>query len=267
MESVCGRPGEPEVLETVTGLVDASLVVPDDAGPEPRFGMLETVRAYAAERLAAAPDQRDTQQRHVDWLQLLAAELLGAHGRAHALARDRLDVERANLRVAVRRLLDDGDAAAVARLVLHAATHLRYRDAEAEAAGWLDRALTSSAGAAPAVRGRLLVLRAVLAGALGQRASVPALLEEGEPLLPAGPDHDLDRALTALVAVQVAVDRGIEEALRAADIALTRFTALGLEIGQAIVRLPAGDLALAAGRPERAKEHYRWVVSVGRVAR
>ena len=111
--------------------------------------MLETVRVYASERLVAAPDRDETLQRHTAWMLSLTERLLRAHGGEYRSARERLDLERANLRVTLRRLLDDEDVASVALLVRNAATYLRYRDAEVEAAGWLDRALASSLGAAP----------------------------------------------------------------------------------------------------------------------
>jgi predicted ATPase/transcriptional regulator with XRE-family HTH domain len=41
-----------EVLDALSGLIDKSLVQPTPEGPEPRFGMLETVREFALEQLA-----------------------------------------------------------------------------------------------------------------------------------------------------------------------------------------------------------------------
>jgi predicted ATPase/class 3 adenylate cyclase len=260
-ETICGRDGEPDVLDTLSALVDASLVV-SDAAAEPRLTMLETVRVYAVERLSAMPDRRETERRHAAWMLALTTELVQARGTDYRRARERLDREHANLRVAVERLLDDGDVASVALLVRNAATYLRYRGAEREATGWLDAALAKADAGAPAVRGRLLVLRAVLASVVGERASVPGLLEEAMRLLPEDPDHQLDRALAAIPGIQVAVERGLDEGDRAAEGALTRFTAIGLDAGQALMHLVRGDLALGAGDAPRAATHYRAVVSL-----
>ncbi len=260
-ERICGRAGEPDVLDTLTALVDASLVVPDDA-PEPRFSMLETVRVYAGDQLSASPDRRETEQRHVAWLLDLTTDLVGARGGGYRLARERLNREQANLRAAVQRLLDGGDVDTVALLIRNAATYLRYRGAETEAKGWVDAALARAHGASPAVHGRLLVLGAVLASVLGDRASVPGLLSEGEALLPEDAEHELDRALATIPGIQVAVDRGLPEGARAADAALARFTALGFEIGQALMHLVRGDLALAMGEPDPAAGHYRSAVAL-----
>ena len=128
-ERICGREGEPDVLDTLSALVDASLVIPDDDAAELRFSMLETVRVYASERLSASPDRQETHRRHTAWMLALATELLRARGADYRVARDRLDRELPNLRAAVQRLLDDGDVASVALLVRNAAMYLRYRGA------------------------------------------------------------------------------------------------------------------------------------------
>ena len=59
-EVICDGTGDPsagsgQVVDVLNGLgelVDQSLLRPSDANGEPRFGMLETVRQYAGERLA-----------------------------------------------------------------------------------------------------------------------------------------------------------------------------------------------------------------------
>ena len=60
-EAVCGSDGieEIEVVDLLDSLVDKSLVIVDDASGQLRYRMLETVRAFAAERLdscGADPD-------------------------------------------------------------------------------------------------------------------------------------------------------------------------------------------------------------------
>ena len=260
-ERIGGRTGEPDVLDTLSALVDASLVVRDDAA-EPWFSMLETVRVHAAERLSASPDRQETTRRHTDWVLSLAAELPRARGAAYRLTRDRLDRALPELRAAVQRLLDDGDVASVGLLIRDAATYLRFRGLETEATTWVDAALARSDGAPPAVRGRLLVSRAVLASVLGDSASVPALLEEGEALLPEDEDHELDRALAAIPGIQVRTRLGIREGARSAEEGLARFAALGMEVGQAIMHLVSGDLALVMGDVDDAVTHYRSVIAL-----
>jgi predicted ATPase/class 3 adenylate cyclase len=261
-ERICGRAEESDVLDTLSALVDASLVAPDDDAFELRFSMLETVRVYARERLSTSPDRSETCRRHTAWVLDLATELLRARGADYRVARDRLDRELPNLRAVVQRLLDDGDVASVALLIRNASTYLRYRGLETEARSWLDAALAMSAGAPSAVRGRLLVGRAVLASVLGDRVAVPALLGEGLALLPGDEDHEFDRALATIPGIQLSLERGLHEGARAANEGLAGFTALGSEVGQALMHLVGGDLALAMGDPEQAAAHYRTVIAL-----
>ncbi|MEU1331307.1 BTAD domain-containing putative transcriptional regulator [Streptomyces sp. NPDC005865] len=105
-EAVCagdGVEGE-EVLDLVTRLVDRSLVVmaPGPAGTAPRYRLLESVAAYAMERLREAGDLDGVRERHL-------RHYLDLAERAEPRLRDggqsvwlrRLDAEAANLRGAL----------------------------------------------------------------------------------------------------------------------------------------------------------------------
>lgn len=70
-EVVCQGHGaaQIDVLDALQGLADKSLVrrvepTLGDAGPEPRFMMLETIREYARERLSSGGEAEDVQRRH-----------------------------------------------------------------------------------------------------------------------------------------------------------------------------------------------------------
>src|SRR5262249_48658308 len=74
-----GGDAETDVLELLPRLVDKSLVLAEDqrAGG-PRYRLLETLRQYAAERLAAAGEAAALPERHADHFCALA---LRAHRR------------------------------------------------------------------------------------------------------------------------------------------------------------------------------------------
>jgi predicted ATPase/DNA-binding SARP family transcriptional activator len=57
-----------DVADALEDLLDAALVVRLATSATPRFGMLETVREYAAELLAASGEEREIRDRHLDWL-------------------------------------------------------------------------------------------------------------------------------------------------------------------------------------------------------
>jgi tetratricopeptide (TPR) repeat protein len=245
------------VLDTLAALVDASLVVADAAGSEPRFAMLETIRVYAVERLADRPDRSETERRHSEWMLAVTAELLRTRGRDNQRASQRVDRERANLWAAARRMLDNGDVASLALLVRNAIGHLALRDGDVAAVRWLDEALEHADSAPSSVRGRLLVLRAVFGVATGDVARMPTLVAEGAPLLPAGADFEMDRALAAIARIEGAFEQGIEQAIAAAEEARAQFTAIGLEAGEAAMNQAIGELSLAMGDFARAEVSYR----------
>ncbi len=115
-EAVCGPATElgVEVLDGLTALVDHSLVRSDDAADEARFRLLETIREFAAERLAMRPDAAEIGLRHtrafLDLAEEAASHLSGTEQREWL---DRLSREHDNLRAALDRAVEaaDGDAA------------------------------------------------------------------------------------------------------------------------------------------------------------
>jgi len=123
-EAVCGagaagqdRPGP--VLDTLGSLAESSLVRPDIRNGEPRFGLLETIREYALERLRDRGDWREAHDRHASYFLAFAdpapAELQGPGQLAWL---DRLETEHANLGAAMSWLVEQGK--------LEAAIHLSW---------------------------------------------------------------------------------------------------------------------------------------------
>ena len=111
-QAVCNVDGEfgIDMLDALAAFVDKSLLRQAE-GPagEPRFAMLETIREYGLEHLAASDDAELARRRHEDYFAALALqaepEILGA---AQKEWLDRLDVERDNLRAALQAAGEDG---------------------------------------------------------------------------------------------------------------------------------------------------------------
>ena len=112
------RSPSPSILDLVASLVDKSLVFRvDSAAGEPRFGMLETIREYAVERLAQHGEEATARQAHADYFLGLAERAAPAlEGPDQAAWLDRLDEERANLGAVARWSTEQGDAETVLRL-------------------------------------------------------------------------------------------------------------------------------------------------------
>ncbi|MFL6189757.1 MAG: BTAD domain-containing putative transcriptional regulator [Actinomycetes bacterium] len=114
-EAVCGGDGlEPgEVLNGLFRLVDRSLIVA--AGGDPaRFRLLETLRAYGAERLAEAGETQAVAARHTAWYLELAEEAAGHRTARPWLRRVAADYD--NLRAALDRAVAAPDPDTALRL-------------------------------------------------------------------------------------------------------------------------------------------------------
>ena len=106
---------EGDVMDLLSRLVDKSLVLSEGvaAAPvatSPRYTMLEPVRQYGGERLAASPEAEAVRRRHASWYFELAQEvepwLRGAHQEVWL---ERLESEYGNLRVALAWALERGE--------------------------------------------------------------------------------------------------------------------------------------------------------------
>jgi non-specific serine/threonine protein kinase len=89
-------------LDEFTRLVDRSLLVAEhQPGGGVRYRLLETLRAYALDRLEEAGDAAEVRRRHREYYSELAMGLLEADGGLDARGQGRLDQEIGNLRVAL----------------------------------------------------------------------------------------------------------------------------------------------------------------------
>ncbi len=106
-----------DLLDGLSTLVDQSLVHPG-AGPDgPRFRLLDTIRMFAADRLAAGIEEAAVRRRHaLAYLALAEAAAPNLPGRTQLAWLDRLDIEIDNLRGAVRWAIAAGEADLAMRL-------------------------------------------------------------------------------------------------------------------------------------------------------
>ena len=119
-EAVCGSFDDVgiDTLEGLSSLVEESLVQTSIGPDGPRFGLLETIRFFASERLAEAGEVDVVRRRHA-----LAYLALAEASTAHVPGRDqvgwlaRLSADQDNLRAAVRWAIDTGDAEIGLRLL------------------------------------------------------------------------------------------------------------------------------------------------------
>lgn len=112
---VCALDDDMAALERLTSLYEKSLLVVEREGQETRYTMLETVRAYAQERLVEAGEELPAFRRHLRHVVTLATEAMaGLQGPRQGEWMERLRLEQENIVVAHLRCADDpqaGDAA------------------------------------------------------------------------------------------------------------------------------------------------------------
>lgn len=107
-ERVCSGEGieEYEVLDLLTSLADKSLLTTDQSTTETRFGLLETVRQYAAERLAQMGDADIRRARHREcfWMVLCSLKQGIYYEEPEAMAQ--VDPIYPDLRLAIRHAIE-----------------------------------------------------------------------------------------------------------------------------------------------------------------
>jgi non-specific serine/threonine protein kinase len=167
-----------EPLEGISALIDASLLHRDgESDGEPRFGMLETIREFALERLAASGEEATVRGAHAASLLALAEQAEPSFfvpGQERWLGR--LETEHENLRAALGWFDQTGDAERCLRL----AGALRFfwygHSHYVEGHRWLERALAQGNGLSPALLAKAL-------NGLGRLALFQGDLARAEPLL------------------------------------------------------------------------------------
>ena len=204
-EAVCGFGGLDvlDVAGLLGSLVDKSLVVAEQAGAGLRYRLLETIRLFAAERLAEAGDDAAAAVAAAHCAHFLAvAEAAAAHltGPEQGGWLARLHADQANLRRAAQYAAGRPDGTAVVlRLGVALDRYWRARSREQQAIGLLVPALARpDADADPALFGAALVTAARAAffiDVLMARQLAEQAVEVARRL---GDDRLLSRSLGAL---------------------------------------------------------------------
>jgi non-specific serine/threonine protein kinase len=255
-----------EVLDLLESLVTKSLAHLEDTGQGARYGLLETVRHYAWERLRAWPPQDQTercatQDRHLAWSLALAeagAAALTGPGQGEWLAR--LEAEHDNLRAALAYSLAQPAGARQGLALAGALWRFWYlRGHLGEGRRWLEQALALAPEVGDAARARARALHGagVLAMLQDDNAQAVTLLETSLALYrDLGDRQGLASALNGLGNVAIEMGDYARAAARHSE-----SLALRREIGDrhgvasslgnlAYIARARGDLDTAAGLHE-----------------
>jgi len=181
-ESVCWSADQPcEAMEALDALVDASLVSRDPTGEDPRYRMLETVREFAAEQLAATGELARTRRHHAAFFLAMAEHAAARmHGPEEPTWLGRLDRDHDNLRAVLAWTLSEGEGRAVLRLAVALWWFWYVRGHLREGRAWLEAALAAATGAQDDLRAKGLYALGVLAW---RQADLDAAADLGEQSL------------------------------------------------------------------------------------
>jgi predicted ATPase/DNA-binding SARP family transcriptional activator len=150
-----GETGGIDALETLARLIDQSLLTTRStiSDAEARYVMLETIREFAAERLAASGEGESVKRAFEAFLVHLAEDAeRGLRGPEQMAWLDRLEEEHANIRAALGSALARGDGEMALGLAPRLWEFWRIRGYSVEGHDWLERAIQADADAAPTQR-------------------------------------------------------------------------------------------------------------------
>ena len=257
-EAVC-RPNDTSgsVLDSIGSLVDKSLLrVQEQPDGEPRFSMLDTLREYAGERLVAASEGDELQERHAQVFLQLAEE---AEPHLVSSARDAwmrpLESEYDNLRAALTWLLEHHRGREACRLAGALRWFWDFQGRVSEGRRWLERSLESADARDPsAERLKALLSGGHLAFLLGDEESARRWLEEAVSIAREGNDR-LALADGLMYLAFLLVDRDEQKRAQYEDGALAVLYELKDKWWSALALLGTGVIALRRG--DRSIAHLR----------
>lgn len=227
-EAVCAGDGiqRTQILDLIGHLVDKSLVIVLQQTPETRYGMLETIREYAGEKLALAGEVESLRDRHLRYFSKLAAGAEPLLLTEQVTWFNRLDADTSNLRAAIEWSMEGNDGSEESDIELGlslagALTWFLESRARRETADLLKRLLSSPrAQAETLARAKGLSALGHLEWSLGNLAEARSALAQALTLArKCGDDPTIGWALTFLGVVAgfqrdlVAARQYLEEAL------------------------------------------------------
>lgn len=265
-DATSGFVAAPSVLDGLAELADKSLLAAA-AGPagEPRFGLLDTVREYALERLRGGDEEAETRDRHAAYmLRLVAHARRQMEGPDRTAARDRVERERDNARAALAWAHERGDAETVQRLAAELARFWVILGYITEGRGWLERAVRMDAVSSPPARVDALHWAASFAVGQDDPDRASALNREAMALARAS-DYRLGVAMAVFESGHIAERRGaVDEASAFYEEALDLFRGLGETVWTGVALRNLGVTAAARGALDVAAARHREALAIWR---
>ncbi len=246
---------EDRVLDLTEGLARHSLIYLDPAGDDPRPRMLETIRAFVAERLAARPDAAEVERRHAGFYQALAGQadrpLRGSSNREWL---ERLAAEEGNLAAAVRWYLghDTGPLPHLFRVLW---PFWSRRDHLGEARAWVGQLLPTAGSFDLQAQVELASTAAAGDAEAGDDQAVVAARDRLAPLLDRIRDPYLRAVSQLVMAWTSGIGGDLDAALQGALASLKQLSAQDEPFWTALANSTASYVEMTIGRYDDALRH------------
>jgi ATP/maltotriose-dependent transcriptional regulator MalT len=219
--------------------------------------MLETIRAFVAERLAGRPDAGQIGRRHAGYYRALAERAdRPLRGAGHDALLDRLQAEAGNLAAAVRWYLDN-DPAPLPHLFRVLWSFWFLREHLPEARGWIDQLLPTAGSLGPQARAELMWAAAVTANEVGDDAAALAARRNLEPLLGTIEDPFLRAVGLLALAWTSPITGDFDGARREVSASLAQLRGQDEPFWTAQASADLGAVEMAMGRYDDALSHLR----------
>ena len=270
-EEVCADEAIPAeaILDLLVALIDKSLVTLDtELDGHARYRLLDTIKEYAADRLAASGERPAIRQRHSAYLlRLLEDTVARAFVRGDppwpervAMYR-RITVERPNYRAALAACLERGDVQEGLRLCCALRSQWVADGTVREGSGWFDVFLGRAGEVSPIVRARALMLRAELAFEQQDYAGAGECAQAGLDLCRAAGGTETAGGLRMLALVSLRAGRP-DEALASADAAVEAALAAADDWEQGITLSTRAAVLARQGRLADAQRTFEAAIDV-----
>jgi predicted ATPase len=268
---------EDRALDLTEALARHSLIYLDHAGEGPRPRMLETIRPFVAERLAARPDAAEVERRHAGYYRALAEQadrpLRGAGQRGWC---ERLDAEEGNLAAAVGWCLahDTGPLPHLFRVLW---LFWFLRDHLGQARSWVSQLLPTAGSLDLQARAELVWTAAAAGVEVGDDQAALAARERLAPLLDGIGDPYLRAVSQLIMAWTSGIIGDFDGALQGASVSLEELRGQDEPFWTALAAYTAGLVEMTVGRYDDALTHLTemrdlaerldnpWLAAVSRV--
>jgi predicted ATPase len=245
---------EDTALELSEALARHNLIYAD-GGPGSRLRMLDTIRAFVAEHLAARPDADQIRRRHADYYRMLAEHADSAlRGAGHGQWLERLAAETGNLAAAVRWYLSH-DRGPLPHLLRVLWPFWFLRDPLSEARTWIDQLLPTAGSLSPQARAELTWTAAVTALEVGDDSAALAARQQLSALQDVIGDPFLHAVCQLAIAWATPLTGDFDDALLAASAALDELHGQDEPLWTALAAGTLGSMETSAGHCDDALRH------------